>query len=133
MVLQVVQWNCRSIYGKHPKLKHYLSQLAPLPDLLCLQETHLSCKYQPQLPRYTILRKDRPPHFGKSGELCICVKHSIAYTQVTIPSQHGVETVGIKINDVHIFNVYNPPNNNLDTTILNQMVRHKEGYYMRRF
>ena len=79
MVVQVVQWNCRSIYRKLPKLKHHLSQLATLPNLLCLQETHLSCKYQPHPPRYTILRKERPPHLGKSGGFAF-VSNTISLT-----------------------------------------------------
>ena len=72
MDLQVLQWNCRSIYRN---LK-----------LICLQKTHLSCKNQSHLPYYTILCKDQPLHLGKGG---------------------GLETMGIKINHVHLFNVYN--------------------------
>jgi len=54
------------------------------------------------------------------------VSNSITYTQVAIPFQNGMETMGIKIDDVHIVNVYNPPNNDLDTTVLNQMVRQRK-------
>jgi len=33
-----------------------------LPDIICLQETHVSAKCQPNLPNYTILCRDRPFH-----------------------------------------------------------------------
>jgi len=77
MAVQVLQWNCRSIFRKLPEFKQFLSTFRTLPDIICLQETHLTPKYQPSLPGYTLLRKDRPPHLGKGGGLCVAVKHSV--------------------------------------------------------
>ena len=64
-----MQWNCRSIFNKLPELKHYLSTLEKLPDLICLQETFLSLRYNPSIPRYCLLHKDRTQ--GRGGGICI--------------------------------------------------------------
>jgi len=62
MALIVMQWNARSIYRKLPELKQYLASVTALPNLLCIQETHLKPKYHPDFQNYTMLSKDpRPP------------------------------------------------------------------------
>jgi len=68
MVVTILQWNARSIFKKLPEFKKYLSDLAFLPDVICIHETHLSPKYNPILPGYTVIAKDRPPHRGKGGD-----------------------------------------------------------------
>ena len=108
MAVQVLQWNCRSIFRKLPEFKQFLPTFHTLPDIICLQETHLTSKYQPSLPGYTLLRKDRPPRLGKGGGLCIAAKHSIVYSEVTPVSHTAMEGMGIKLNDLYLFNVYNP-------------------------
>jgi len=70
----ILQCNARSIFEKLPEFKKYLSDLAFLPDVICIQETHLCPKCNPILPGYTVIRKDRPPHRGKGGGLAICVR-----------------------------------------------------------
>ena len=81
-----------------------------------------------------ILRRDRPPHLGKGGRLYICVKNSLIYSQINIPSKNRMEVMGITSGDLHIFNVYNPPSNNtLDTSALNQMTRYRKVLICRDF
>jgi len=118
MAVQVLQWNCQSIFRKLPEFKQFLSTFHTLADIICLQETHLTPKYQPSLPGYTSLRKDRPPHLGKGGGLCIAVKQSIAYSDVTTVSHTALEAMDIKLNDLYLFNIYNPPGTNLDQQFL---------------
>jgi len=50
------------------------SALDNLLDVLCIQESHLTPKYQPSLPHYHVICKDRPPSKGKGGGLMVCVK-----------------------------------------------------------
>ena len=69
MAVTILQWNARSILKKLPEFKKYLSDLAFLPDVICIQATHLSPKHNPILPGYSVIRKDRPPHRGKGGGL----------------------------------------------------------------
>ena len=78
------------------------------------------CSYA-TVPGYTTLRKDRPPYLGKGGGLCIAVKTSIAYSEVTTVSHTAMEAMGIKLNDLHLFNIYNPPGTNLDQQFFNQL------------
>jgi len=57
MVVTILQWNARSIFKKLPEFKKYLSALAFLPDVICIEEIHLSPKYNPILPATQLLRR----------------------------------------------------------------------------
>jgi len=74
MALPVLPWNGRSIYRKVPEFKHYLLQLATLPDLLCLQETHLNFKYQPHLPSTLYYSKIGPHTWERAGDFAFVSK-----------------------------------------------------------
>jgi len=58
---------------------------------MCIQQTHLSSKYQPVIPNYTIITKHRLPQLGKGGG--------------------QLKMSGVNIGGVSVFNVYNPPSN----------------------
>ena len=123
MALNVLQWNCRSIYRKLPEFKAYISMMDPVPDVICLQETFLSSKYEPIISGYSIVRKDRPPHLGRGGGVCFLVKSSISFNELSISfTDEKVQFLGIQINDLVLFNVYNPPTNKLLTSALNSVV-----------
>ena len=112
MALHILQWNCRSIYKKFLEFKHFLSHLPVLPDILCLQETHLASRYYPNIPNYVMIRKDRPCAVGKGGGICICVRNILSLREIRIPVINScLEVMGITINDYAITNVYNPPRN----------------------
>ena len=68
--------------------KNYLSALDDLPDVLCIQESHLTPKYQPSIPHYQVIRKGRPL------------------------------SKGIAVHGFSIFNIYNPLSNLLTSTSL---------------
>ena len=112
VALNILQWNCRSIYKKLPEFKHYLSHLPVLPDIICLQETHLTSRYYPNISNYVMIRKDRPRALGKGGGICICVRNTLSFSEIRIPVINSyLEVIGITINDYAIINVYNPPRN----------------------
>jgi len=119
-----MQWNFRSIFHKLPEIKQYLSTLDELPEVICLQETHLTSKYQPTIPSYVIQRKDRPPHRGKGGVIAICIINSLNFSEIITPSPaDGLEIIGIKIGHYSIINVYNPPSCFLDINNLEFLSR----------
>jgi len=110
-----MQWNSRSVFKKLLQLKSYISELSNQPDVICIQQIHLSNKYQPAIHNYAIIRKDRPPHLGKGGRLAICVRQSVVYSDVDISSSDiRLETTGVKIGGISIFNVYSPPSNSFN-------------------
>ena len=81
--LKILQWNCRSIFSKLPEFKHYLTTLTSLPHIICLQETFLSLKYNPSIPGYNFIRKDRSPIHGKGGGVCMFIKSDIIFKEIT--------------------------------------------------
>jgi len=110
MALHILQWNCRSIYKKLPEFEHYLTHLPVLPNILCLQETHLTSRYYPNIPNYVMIRKDSPRALGKGGGICICVRNTLSFSEIRIPVISScLEVMGITLNDYAIVNVYNPP------------------------
>jgi len=118
MTFTILQWNARSIFKKWPEFKKCLSTLDNLPDVICIQESHLTSKYRPSLPHYCLIRKDRPPSKGKGGGLLVCVKSSLDFSEieVTLPAGNNLEVLGVSIHGFSIFNVYKPPSNSLHST-----------------
>ena len=116
MAITILHWNARSIFKKLPELKQYLAGLTMLPDVICIQETHLTPKYHPVFQNYTILRQNRPPFRGKGGGLLICIKTSLEFSEVNLsgPSTR-MEVLGVTVGGYAIFNVYNPPSHYMQT------------------
>ena len=131
MALRILQWNCRSIQYKIPELQSCLATLAKLLDILCLQETYLTTNIIPVLAGYKFIRKNRSN--GKSGGgICICIKQSIPFSEVVIPdSQSDIESMVIKVSDIVISNVYNPPTNLIDDNVLLFVTKFRKSHYFR--
>ena len=75
------------------------------------------------LPGYHIIRRDRTS--GKrGGGICICVKQSVNFSELRIPNpRNEMELMAIKVNDIVIVNVYNPPSNSIDINVLSYFKR----------
>ena len=97
---------CQVHFKKLPELEQYLAGLPALPDLICIQETHLTPKHHPVFQNYTILRKDRPPSRGKGGGILICIKTSPEFSEVNLagPSTR-MEFLVVTVDGYAIFNV----------------------------
>ena len=118
MVIHILQWNGRSIRNKILNLQSYLSTFASLPDILCLQETYLNKQTFFSLTDYQVIRKDRS-NGNKGGGICFCVKNAISFSEIRLPEcSNSIEIMEIKVSNVAIFNVYNPPANSIDKTCL---------------
>ena len=127
-ILKILQWNCRSIFSKLSEFKHYLTTLSNLPHIICLQETFLSLKYNPCIPGYHLVRKDRPLSQGKGGGVCMFIKSDIIFSEITGYENNGnsEELMAIKINGMVIVNMYNKPNNTLPITTLNYFTKYSK-------
>jgi len=99
---------CKVHLQKTSGLKKHVAGLTALPDLLCIQETHLMPKYRPVFQNYTMLRK--------GGGLLICIKTSLEFSEVKLagPSTR-MEVLGVTVGGYAIFNVYNPPSHHMQT------------------
>jgi len=84
MGFSILQWNSRSVFKKWHEFKNYRSAIDDLPDVLCIQESHLTPKYQPSIPYSQVIRKDRPLSKGKGGRLTVCVKTSLDFSNIDV-------------------------------------------------
>ena len=119
--LNILQWNCRSILRKLPEFKNYLNNLKIIPDIICLQETFLNYRYNPQIVGYTMLRKDRGTPTGGGG-IAILIRNNIYFTELRIidTEWQGVEEImGIQVEGLNIINFYNKPSNIFSVNLLN--------------
>jgi len=111
MGFSILQWNSCSIFEKWYEFKNYLSALDDLPDVLCIQESHLTPKYQPSIPHYQVIRKEQPLTKEKGGGLMVCVKTSLDFSNIDVAlhTSSNLEVLGIAVHGFSIFNIYNPP------------------------
>jgi len=67
MGFTILQWNSAPSLrnGMNSKSTFSTLQYDDLSDVLCIQESHLTPTYQPSIPHYHVIRKDRPPSKGK--------------------------------------------------------------------
>ena len=103
----ILQWNCRGIYHKFHEFKIYLSGLDAMPDCIVLQESHLIERYSPKIHGYTLFRKDKS---ASSGGLAMFVKESLQTSEIDIVVSSNIEIQCIRVNYLHIYNIYIAPN-----------------------
>jgi len=119
--IKIFQWNANSITARKTELIHYLSTFSNPPQVICIQETHLSSRKEFQLENYNIERRDRINR-SKGGVMTLIHK-TISYT--LLPSISDIEEITIEIRlhqqVIRIVNIYNPPNNDIDLQKYNQM------------
>ncbi len=105
--LNILQWNCNGISSKLTELSDFIHQNDI--KIAVLQETKLGKKStNPNLPNFTLIRKDRTS--DKGGGLATYVHKSLMFMNLpdTPPDGH-TETLGVKVGDTNILNVYIPP------------------------
>lgn len=110
--LQLISWNCRSIYNKLFELKKYI--YIRKPEIVCLQETWIKAEYLPAFINYSVFFKNRP---GRAGGLAIITRNDLVSEELELQAfQNGkleIQRVKIKLqngrrNFIEIVNLYNP-------------------------
>ena len=115
MALQIPQWNCKSIQNKLAILLRYLTSFKILPDILCLQETHLNQNSSFLLPGYKLLRKI-VRIVRKVAVFVFSIKNNLSISKVKIPASiNDLEVTAITISGTLIINAYNSPSDLIDT------------------
>ena len=103
-----LQWNIRNFKSQKPHLLYAIDEIKP--DILILQETHLSDNDHAQIPGYKKLhRKDRD---RKGGGVAIAVKNDIPSTDTPTDKNNELEIVATTIvtnTCTNIINGYIPP------------------------
>ena len=120
--LNIFQWNANGILPRLPDLKNYIARQQIQPDIICIQESHLTDKKNLKIPSYITERRDRKD--GKSyGGVATLIKTNIVYTVLeNIPD---IEELTIKIKlcnqDIIITNIYNPPGHHIEEKSYSQL------------
>ncbi len=105
--LNILQWNCNGISNKATELSNFIHQNDI--KVAVLQETKLGKKStNPTIPNFTLVRKDRTS--DKGGGLATYIHKSLLFMKLPdIPTDGHTETLGVKVGDTNILNVYIPP------------------------
>lgn len=113
--LHIFQWNANGILPRLAELKNFLATQKHQPDVICIQETHLTDKKQLKIPSYSTERRDRG-NGQRYGGVATLVKTDLTYTVMDNISDIEELTIKIKLcnQDLIISNIYNPPRNRID-------------------
>lgn len=81
-------------------------------DIVCVAETHLNANKSPNLPNYTLYRKDREDAAG--GGVGIFVRKTIDHYEAKLKRTNNIEACGVVINTatkgkLTLVSVYKPP------------------------
>ena len=120
----IMQWNARSIVARKPELERFLSNRAKLPDVLCIQESHLHKNIKRFcIHGYTMERSDRDP--GHGGGLLTMVKSGLSYSRLPNPTSLEALVIRVKLQtrSVTVVNVYHAPNVSFDETAYRRLIR----------
>ena len=105
--MNILQWNCNGIGNKTTELTSFIHQHDI--KVAVLQESKLGIKSTPpNIPNFNLVRKDRPSAQG--GGLATYIHKSVQFMKLPEPPPDGhTETLGVKVGDTNIINVYIPP------------------------
>ena len=126
--INIMQLIINSITKKTTELTHLIPKQKI--HIITLQESKLNSKHKtPKIPKFSAIRLDRPSS-QKSGGLLTYINNNITYSQIPTPTNlitNNIELITTKINlkhtNLHISNVYIPPNtNNIDNSITNLFI-----------
>ena len=104
---KLLQFNCNGLRNKIIEILNFLKdnnfKIAAFQESKLNENTVL-----PELGDFELIRKDRTKDAG--GGLAFLIHKNIKYQKLPdLPPDLHLETLGIKINDISIFNVYLPP------------------------
>lgn len=102
--LKVLFWNARGVSSKIQELQLFLSR--DRIDVACVCETFLKSDKNLTIKGYKTIQANRTT--GRFGGLIIFIKDNISFSQINIPVTSLIETLGVRINKVHLFLIYLP-------------------------
>lgn len=112
--LDIISWNCRSVYKKLFELKRLVYKRRP--HLVCLQETWVKDDYLPSFINYKSFFQNRQGRAG--GGLAICVRSDVIALEVplqmVVGSKLECQCVEVKLRSggghlsIKVLNIYNP-------------------------
>lgn len=108
MVLQILQWNARSLIANRQEFKNFILKQERCPDIICVQESWLKPCLNFTVLGYFATRRDRQG--GNGGGIVTFIKQDIGYRIVEINQEHEVMVVEIweGKESIKIVNFYNP-------------------------
>ena len=115
--IYILQWNANGILPHLAELKRLISSQHQQPDIICIQETHLSDKKALKIPGYTTERRDRITHTDRdSGGVATLIRNDLVYSLHNL--EPDMEEISIKISmqnqPLNISNIYNVPRKQID-------------------
>ena len=117
--LDIIQWNangfCNGLDKNGPELLKKLETDKITPDIICIQETFLKEPKDWNIENYIAIRKDRKDK--PKGGLITFIKYGIIHQEIEAPEEIEGQIIENKTKQrkLHIANIYNPPNNRIDS------------------
>lgn len=122
--LNLIQWNIRSIKSNYNNLINIISEFDP--DIVFLNETWLKKDDKINIKYYSIERVDR---FDGKGDVAFLIRDNLQYEVMSKSKKvkdTGFQSIIIKIRNIKFINVYNPPNNKLVISDIEQLFNKKD-------
>ncbi|GBN25523.1 hypothetical protein AVEN_199936-1 [Araneus ventricosus] len=115
----VYSWNANGLFGKIAELREFLDRNSP--DLVLLQETHMSGLDRYYFANYTFYSNPRRTHF-KRRDTGILIKNSIPHHYLPNPLLHHVEATMVVANfhtlaPINFISIYVPPSATVEFTL----------------
>nr|CAH7757317.1 unnamed protein product [Callosobruchus chinensis] len=122
--LTTITWNCNGILSKLLDVKLLINEY--LPQIIFINETHLTQKHQVNFPNYTTLRQDR--HDGRGG-IAIIIHKNVPYKELQIDINLGpfFQIMAVKVANINFVNIYCPPSIVLQTQEYNDILNIFQG------
>lgn len=114
--LKIVQWNIRSVNSNRANLMCIVRKHDP--DVILLNETWLKTNQNFFIKSYNIIRQDRQDGYGG---VATCIKSNIIFDHVRNFSNNIIQSITIKISDIHIINIYSSSNDNITKPALDDI------------
>ncbi|GBN28315.1 putative RNA-directed DNA polymerase from transposon X-element [Araneus ventricosus] len=129
----VYTWNANGLYGKVNDLREFLSRKNP--DIVLIQETHLSGLDRCYFPNYTFYSTLSRTHYKRRGT-AVLIKSCITHHHVPNPNLYHVEATMVvatfhSLPPINFISVYNPPlNTSMFTNDLEKLISYNSSTFI---
>jgi ribonuclease HI len=119
----IIQWNANSLNAHSAELKHYLSRVKILPDIICVQETFFKPDSKFKIVGYSVEQKSR--RTSKGGGVATFIRDGIKYNRQPSPDSLEAVSIAIEIKQQRIIiinNIYISPNSDINIDDLQEIL-----------